>query len=366
MGSVMENPERVSLLERAEENLRFNRGIRHVFYAAQAVLRKKQWLQNAEKAIDKAGLPVEQYGGKAKILQDMLDMYRRYGYKAGEYIGFAFYDKDLEERLCFVADWERYGYTMAMNRLENARYFQYKHLTYQKFQPFFQRKVFLCTKETTFEEFRAFLDTLPGDRFVTKPDDSSAGIGFRINSLDCTREDFEELRKSYGGVFLAEELIRQAEATRKLNPESVNTCRVTTIRFDDETLIVHPRLRVGRRGMQVDNAAAGGIICLLNPGTGEIIAAADEAGNHYDIHPDSGERLVGEHLARWQEAKDLVLKLAQVIPDNRYTGWDIALTDEGWIMVEGNNRAQFGWQYAEQKGCRQEITSYLQRLGKNY
>ena len=55
-------------------------------------------------------------------------------------------------------------------------------------------------------------------------------------------------------------------------------------------------------------------------------------------------------------------QLAQVIPSNRWTGWDLALTDDGWIMVEGNARAQFGFQIADRTGFRAAIESYMKEL----
>ena len=76
--------------------------------------------------------------------------------------------------------------------------------------------------------------------------------------------------------------------------------------------------------------------------------------------------LVGYKIPFWSEAKALVRELAQVVPENRYTGWDLALTDGGWVLVEANRRAQFGFQMSLQKGFRKEIDGYLAKLGKKY
>ena len=50
----------------------------------------------------------------------------------------------------------------------------------------------------------------------------------------------------------------------------------------------------------------------------------------------------------------------------RYIGWDLALTENGWVMVEGNRTAQFGWQITTQTGFREEVNGYLKEMGKKF
>ena len=95
-----------------------------------------------------------------------------------------------------------------------------------------------------------------------------------------------------------------------------------------------------------------------------VTATADEFGNTYDTHPDTNAMLLGMHVPRWNEAIELVNELAQVVPDNRYCSWDLALTDNGWSMIEVNARGQFIWQYATKVGFRDEINSILEELQK--
>ena len=30
-----------------------------------------------------------------------------------------------------------------------------------------------------------------------------------------------------------------------------------------------------------------------------------------------------------------------IVPSTKYVGWDMAFTDKGWVVVEGNNYGQF-------------------------
>ena len=49
---------------------------------------------------------------------------------------------------------------------------------------------------------------------------------------------------------------------------------------------------------------------------------------------------------------------------NRYKGWDLALTDEGWVMVEDIFGPSIIWQYASGKGIGLELEEMKCRLIK--
>jgi hypothetical protein len=52
----------------------------------------------------------------------------------------------------------------------------------------------------------------------------------------------------------------------------------------------------------------------------------------------------------------LTKELALILPTNRFTGWDLALTDNGWVLVEGNSNAQLNYhQLFDLKGRREEL-----------
>ena len=176
----------------------------------------------------------------------------------------------------------------------------------------------------------------------------------------------EKARKTPHGVILEERIV-QHPAMARLHSASVNTVRIATVRIDDaEIEFFPPALRVGRDGSAVDNAGAGGIICVADLQTGVVTCARDERGNGYITHPNTGEPLVGFQIPRWEEALQLVRELAQVVPTNRYTGWDLALTESGWVLVEANARGQFIWQYASQTGSREQVERIFEKIKQSH
>jgi len=73
-------------------------------------------------------------------------------------------------------------------------------------------------------------------------------------------------------------------------------------------------------------------------------------------HPDTGIQIIGAQIPKWEELLALVEELVKIIPEQKYVGWDLALTTNGWCMIEGNDRAMLtGVQMCEQRGIRQLI-----------
>ena len=351
-----------------KEAIKNSRAIRYFYYmVVGGVLKRNKLKKVAAKTLCDFGVSFENEKAKEKYINDMVNTYARYGFGFAEYLCLRFAEKSKKERLQFVADWEHLGYACALNDHKNDEFFDNKWKTYGKFKQFYGREVIFFEDESQFEQFENFVSS--HSKFIIKPLDLSCGQGIQIiksKDFEWTKEKFVSLLSEYNGNFIAEDLIVQSPEVAKLHPASVNTVRVPTIRLDDETLIVHPFFRVGQNGKNVDNAGAGGIICDVNAETGRVFAAADEHGNTFDSHPQTNEPLIDFQLPRWDEAKKLVNQLANVIPDNRYTGWDLALTDSGWIWVEANRRGQFVWQIPSQIGFRDEINSILKKLGKKY
>ena len=294
------------------------------------------------------------------IIKDMIWMKEKYSFEYKEYCYLCFEKLTIEQRLKFVSDWERFLYAGRMNQDDNQKIFDDKTITYEYFKKYFKREQCEIKNESDFEVFADFCKK--HSKFIIKPNNSAMGRGVELMTVEEIENDFKKALKRHQNGFVAEELIVQSKEMAKFHPQSCNTVRIPTIRFDDRIEIIHPFFRVGRGDSVVDNAGAGGIIVALDAETGITIAAADEKGKEYIVHPETGYDLIGYQIPRWNEAVELVKELAQVVPTNRYTGWDVALTDDGWVMVEGNARGQFVWQIATKVGFKEEIERIMKEL----
>ena len=63
-----------------------------------------------------------------------------------------------------------------------------------------------------------------------------------------------------------------------------------------------------------------------------------------------------------EQALELGRKLAPITPRVRYVGWDLAHTDKGWIVVEGNFASQSLYQNCDQMGRRYDMAAIVDNL----
>ncbi len=73
----------------------------------------------------------------------------------------------------------------------------------------------------------------------------------------------------------------------------------------------------------------------LHPGNREM--GDGEGIRYYDRHPETGRPFAGFRLPWWQEACEAVKRAAMEFLPVRTLGWDVALTEDGPVIVEANH-----------------------------
>ena len=85
-------------------------------------------------------------------------------------------------------------------------------------------------------------------------------------------------------------------------------------------------------------------------------------GRRYECHPDSGVKFEGWQIPRYDELVSTVKEMhLNVMPDHPYIGWDMALTDEGWVVIECN-WGQLLNQYVDHIGLKNEFMEYVIKI----
>lgn len=277
---------------------------------------------------------------------------------ADEYFSYKFYEKNSRERHEYVGDLERRYVCHILNEHTSSKIFSHKDLTYQKFQKFYGRDVLKIQSSQDKQKFMDFLEK--HKKAFIKPVHAGGGTGARFipegtDSEDAFKSIMNDVNK-YGEV-VVEQPVVQAQEFNRLNPSSVNTVRIATFLDGDKVLIFYVLLRIGRKGMIVDNVSSGGVCVPVDSDTGICKRGFyTKKGENFNKHPECGYEINGFQIPKWKELLKIVDELAHVLPDVRYVGWDLALTDSGWVMIEGNSAAQiFGTQIYENKGLRELV-----------
>ena len=198
------------------------------------------------------------------------------------------------------------------------------------------RRGWLDLTRATPETFAAFLKDR-GD-LICKPIDGSSGQGiFKVTPEEYGDPGALYARLREAGIGIVEDVVRQHEAISRLCPTSVNTIRVATLLGDKKEGIVYAYIRIGN-GRVMDNVDCGGMAAPVDLETGVISGVgANKAGEAYEIHPMTGARIPGTQIPYWDEVKKMCLEAMHVVPQVRFVAWDVAITPDGPVFIEGNS-----------------------------
>lgn len=212
--------------------------------------------------------------------------------------------------------------------------------------------VICCTKEKLLEIIKKH----PVAEFVVKPAaDSAHGDGVFIGDIECIKENISK------GYFLIEGKIEQTAQMNKFNPSSVNTIRIMTALYPEGNVkIIAAFLRIGRKGAFADNAGSGGNVdCAVDIDSGSLYNAVQfESFNKVipiEKHPDSDTQINGAIIEGWKEVKEKLKYWQAQIPFLKIIGWDVALTDNGPVIIEINNWWDTVGQLFIRRGWKKEV-----------
>lgn len=301
--------------------------------------------------------------GKVPLLIKYILVYNRWVYKItfDEYYLFHFRDLSAEGKRKYVGDVERRQICLRLGTEKTREIFDNKYQTYLTFEEFYGRKVILIINPTEKELYDNFVDKC--SPIIVKPLHGCSGKGIICIRPGIQRKESDVIFHdiiAQGGAVL-EELIDESDPLKCFHPESVNTVRIATVCNHENATVLFAFFRMGKGSSIVDNGGSGGIFASVDVDTGIVkTCGITEKGQQYMFHPDSGKQIIGFQIPKWDEAIILVKKAALIVKEQVYIGWDLALTDNGWVVVEGNRRGQLLQQYCEEKGCRELLEQYIQ------
>lgn len=160
---------------------------------------------------------------------------------------------------------------------------------------------------------------------------------FRRSDDTVLNKTFLEHLAHTGSYILEKGLIQHPEMA-KLNSSSVNTFRIQTGFFSGMGAeVLHAVVRIGGAGNCVDNVSAGGCFVYIDAETGDPQRHGyDTDFNRITHHPQTGLDLTRLSFPFFDEVTDLAKRAACLFPTMPLIGWDIAYTEHGPVVIEGN------------------------------
>jgi len=231
--------------------------------------------------------------------------------------------------------------------------------------------------------WEAFFEKEAPAEFAVKPIEASFGSGFNIyrrqddrlvdplGASYTAKEIRRHLCASHGrsGFIIQERLRNHCELLRLTGANGLQTARLTTLL--DETgacRIIHAHFKLIAGDNLIDNfdhGTSGNLQARIDLAHGHlynpVTASPGVPGiQPVEKHPDTGHTIEGFELPCWSEACQLVKQIAPLFLPLRTIGWDVALTPDGPVIVEGNA----WWNPPNQHGNLETIVAQLSNASR--
>ncbi len=202
----------------------------------------------------------------------------------------------------------------------------------------------ITTPESLYNIINALLAKSSNNSIFIKPFIGSGGKGIiKVDSQKSklSREQVASFFKDFLlRAYIFQDEVRQHSGLAKLNPSTLNTIRIDTFKTPGQIPeVISAFIRIGQDGSYVDNITAGGFYIGINMETGRLkslgILEIPDGGKLLTHHPTNGIKLEGFPIPYFEEVKALAIEAANCLPQS-LIGWDIAVSEYGPVLIEGN------------------------------
>lgn len=271
------------------------------------------------------------YIGKLYLLIDILFCKIKYKANLNDYKMFSMYLLNNKEKKTILTSGKNLILTNKLNDYSKLHIFENKNEFNEVFGDYLKRKWMFINRKN-YNEFECFIKNM--DYIIAKPNDNTEGK--RIEKIKVG--DYNSIKELYNylkdkDLLLVEEVIKQHNYLNKLYSKSINRVTVVTILYNDITYIISINLNLGNNSI-VDSLKRGGMTNKIDIETGTSLHPFCDRGlNNYYFHPVTKEKINNIKLPYINEIKSLVKDLSKIIKTVRYVSWDIAITNDGPILI---------------------------------
>jgi len=295
-----------------------------------------------------------------------------YGSNVMDYFTFRFGQRSHAEKVEYVTWYGRFVYMAFLNRDRDVHLLDNKFEAYRLLKPFYKREAILVGGWADFEAFCDFVGR--HGRVFVKPVNLELAEGVHrlvVESGDDLRTVFESLLEEAAGLgcedvtrpvehklILEEELV-QSEDMAQFNPQEMSVLRVTTVLVKGKVHFFYPIFRMMCGDGEERKGEFYSYDALIDAESGEVVTPGIDSRGEVEIHPVTGMKIKGYRMPQWEELKAMLEEAARMLPGLRYIGWDVAHTDRGWCIIEGNTNGEFFFQMCVGHGVKREFEDLI-------
>ena len=183
-----------------------------------------------------------------------------------------------------------------------------------------------------------------------KPSSGTHGDGFYrmeyadgkylINGKEMTEDEIVGMISGFKSVYVITEYLFMHHELKKIYPNAVNTIRVAVVNqsaYEPKIMQTYMRIGSSKSGF-TDNVGYGGICAKIDTATGRYYCPEQLRDHKFTPcpkHPDTGVEIEGI-VPNWDYMCEGVLNICRFMPELEYLGFDIAITDDGFKIIEIN------------------------------
>ena len=211
------------------------------------------------------------------------------------------------------------------------------------------------------DELRAYLQTETNHPFFAKPVSGSRGLGLaHVIGYDSATDDlltphgqrlpmtrFIETVERHGRIgYMLQEVKGPHETLRAICGDRLATVRVSVLVNPSGPELFRAFWRIPAAG-HIDDTyrREGNMAAAVDLQTGQVVRVVTGVGvklRELERHPDTGGQIKGITIPHWSRLRELCLASATTMLGSRLQDWDIAVCDEGPVLIEADAGGSFG------------------------
>lgn len=276
----------------------------------------------------------EQHGTwTPKVLADMLWSAARHDVAFQDYVDYDFAMLTKDERATFMTHPVSMQLAARFARRDKRVLFENK-IEFNKVFAEFLKRDWMVVATGGADAVREFAQK--HGTIIAKVPVSHMGLGVRrYHAADVT--DWEAFHRGLieRDELLLEQVIEQHADLAAVCPGTVNTTRVTAF-FDGSDVHILAIAQKFGRGAVSDQMSYGGFYTMLHDDGSAFGPGYDSHGHVHEKHPDTGFPVAEFQLPFMDRVRTFIEQIARVVPEVQYVGWDIVVSPDGPVLVEGN------------------------------